>query len=82
LIDVDFLEQICPDCHGDGKFTSKAWEEYFSVSSNLANQSITYEKPNEPIFYLCKKCNGRGKILTDEGSKIINFLRNWLNPNY
>jgi hypothetical protein len=82
LIDVDFLEQICEECHGSGKLTNKAWEKYFLINNNLANESMTYKKPEEPIFYLCKKCSGRGRVLTNEGSKLIKFLRNWLNPNY
>ncbi|MHB8124465.1 MAG: hypothetical protein ACYDEJ_02275 [Desulfitobacteriaceae bacterium] len=97
MIDVDSLEQICPDYHGCGRLTDYEWEEFLSNNSNLedhfrnieieehynlAKQAIKHEATEEPIFHLCKRCSGKGKILTDEGAKLIKFLRNWLNPNY
>ena len=97
MIDINSLEQICPECLGHGRLTSNLSEGYLPTCSSLeehfrsieleehyelAKQAIGHEAPEAPMFYLCKQCHGRGKVLTDEGIGLMKFIRSWLNPNY
>jgi hypothetical protein len=56
------MDQVCQECNGHGKHMSKAWKEYFLNSINLDDQTVIQEKPKEPIFNLCKKCKGIGRL--------------------
>ncbi|KJR44531.1 hypothetical protein UF75_5094 [Desulfosporosinus sp. I2] len=44
-------------------------------------EQIAPDQPDEPMFFVCRNCHGRGKILTDEGKRLMEFVRFWLNHN-
>lgn len=96
MIDINSFEQVCPECQGCGRLTNNSQEEYLSTNINLegyfrgielaehyesAKQAIEHEAPENPISPLCKRCHGGGKVLTDEGARLMKFIRSWLNPN-
>ncbi|KJR46731.1 hypothetical protein UF75_2857 [Desulfosporosinus sp. I2] len=45
-------------------------------------ERIAPDQPDEPMFFVCRNCHGRGKILTDKGKRLMEFVRFWINPNY
>ncbi|OLN29265.1 hypothetical protein DSOL_3602 [Desulfosporosinus metallidurans] len=85
-----------PKCCGLGKIENPAWYPIWATRSDLKDsfqiletkekltiaEETAPDQPDEPIFFICKKCHGRGKILTNEGKQLMEFVRFWLNPNY
>lgn len=92
MIDPSIFDKQCPRCSGLGKLENPAWlnfwtnQDRFQYSSQTLEindfENTTLNQPTEPMFFVCKKCHGRGKILTAEGKKLIEFVRYWMNPNY
>lgn len=91
MINFAALDKPCPKCNGLGRIENPAWSEFWH--QDLFRATGTQEKlmgtaetvltqPDEPIFFVCKECHGKGKVLTDEGKHLIDFIRFWLNPNY
>lgn len=96
MLDIDSLDEICPECSGHGRIENPNWSRFWSKHEKLKewfsrlgveeqmeiSQRMLPEQPAEPMFYTCKHCHGKGKILTEEGLKLIEFVRLWMNPNY
>ncbi|EGW39363.1 hypothetical protein [Desulfosporosinus sp. OT] len=91
MIDLDALDERCPKCNGLGRTENPTWFEFWDKDffRTLGTQEklsiveeMTPDQPDEPIFFICKECHGRGKILTAEGKQLVEFIRFWLNPNY
>lgn len=91
----DSFERPCPKCGGSGRIENPIWIEFwnrygkqkdFFRALDLQNKEMTMEalqdQPVEPMFLFCKKCSGKGKILTQEGERFIKFVRFWMNDNY
>jgi hypothetical protein len=84
MIDLDFIEKQCPKCGGLGKTLNPAWYPFWVSRSNLNNsfpdmvlnmvKNATLEELDEPKFYVCKECNGRGKILTDKVRDLLEYI--------
>ncbi|MGC7871984.1 hypothetical protein ACPUYX_10705 [Desulfosporosinus sp. SYSU MS00001] len=90
MIDFYALDKPCPKCSGLGRIENPQWLQFWtkmepfrtSIDQLSTLKMITSAEPTEPMFFVCKECHGKGKILTTEGKKLIEFIRFWLNPNY
>jgi len=96
MINIESLEQVCPECGGAGRIENSSWSDFWRQYGNLKegvrtldiqeqvtiDENMLLKQPAGPMFYVCKHCRGKGKLLTDDGEKIIRFLRFWLNRNY
>ncbi|WP_407307007.1 hypothetical protein [Desulfosporosinus sp. SB140] len=96
MIDLNALDRPCPKCSGLGRIDNPAWLPYWDMHNGLKGLSRTVDsqklkivddnagqgQPLEPMFFICKECHGKGKILTDEGKHLIEFVKFWSNPNY
>lgn len=96
MVNVDLLERVCPKCKGSGRIENPIWSEFWHTHSNLKNwfrsldlqdqmtntEKMFQDQPIEPMFFFCKECSGKGKILTLEGEDLIKFVRFWMNDNY
>lgn len=96
MMNIDSLEQMCPECQGSGRIENSSWSDFWTLHGNLKNwfrtldiqeqvkigENMLQKQPAEPMFFICKRCKGKGKLLTDDGEKIVRFLRFWLNDNY
>ena len=93
MIDLNMLEEQCPKCSGKGGIENTTWYHDWTMhnfrsqvlatknKSNIINNE-TPDPPCEPMLFFCRNCHGRGKILTDEGKRLMEFVRFWMNPNY
>ncbi|EGW37354.1 hypothetical protein [Desulfosporosinus sp. OT] len=91
MIEFDALDEQCPECNGLGRTENPTWFEYwhkdlFRTLGTQEKLNIVKEaapdQPDKPIFFICKECHGKGKVLTAEGKRLVEFMRFWLNPNY
>ena len=91
MINFDALDKPCPKCNGLGRIENPTWSEFWyqdlfrtlGVQEKAdVEEEAALDQPDEPIFFLCKECHGKGKVLTDEGKRLIDFIKFWLNPNY
>ncbi|MHB1653366.1 MAG: hypothetical protein ACYCVD_12930 [Desulfitobacteriaceae bacterium] len=92
MLDISSTETVCPKCNGLGRIENPAWSRFWTTHYDFrafdVDEQLTItgkmlpEQPTEPMFYICRECRGRGKILTAEGEKLIKFIRFWINPNY
>lgn len=68
----------------------KKSEEYLKIKFNKLIKEGKYDKneyyvfvekeippPQEPEEYSCPKCEGKGTVLTDEGVRLIGFIRKY-----
>ncbi|KUO71766.1 MAG: hypothetical protein APF81_06655 [Desulfosporosinus sp. BRH_c37] len=88
MIDLDVLDKQCPKCSGLGRTANPAWFPLWATRSDLKDSfqtlkskeilnivdKTTLEELDEPVFYVCKECNGKGKILTDKGKGLLEYL--------
>lgn len=84
MINLDCFEKQCPKCGGLGKTLNPAWYPVWVSSNHLNNsfpdmllciaKSEVLEELNEPKFYVCKECNGRGRILTDKVKDLLEYI--------
>jgi hypothetical protein len=91
MIDLNDLEKLCPKCSGLGRAEDPGYP-IWAQSDNLKNsfqvletkESLTVVKEidTDQLNDICKECHGKGKILTDQGKLLIEFVRFWLNPNF
>lgn len=96
MIDLNALDRKCPKCSGLGRTENPAWLQFWAMhpgpnewSRDLDAQELRtiakhedHNQPVEPMFFICRECHGKGKILTDEGKRLIDFVKFWINPNY
>jgi len=91
MIELNTLEEQCPKCNGKGGIENTTWYHNFSVNkfrfqvleTEDKSKVIKNEIPDhESMLFFCRNCNGRGKVLTAEGKRLMEFVRFWLNPNY
>ena len=96
MIDLDALEALeeqCPKCKGKGGNENTGWYQSLAIHNfrlqileTKDKSSIikdkTADQPDKPVFFFCRNCNGRGKILTPKGRLLMEFVRSWMNPNY
>ena len=93
MIDLNSLEEQCPKCKGKGGIENTTWYHIWAIRNSKSHILDTKEKssiieneaqdlPDESVFFFCRNCHGRGKILTAEGKRLIEFVKFWLNPNY
>ncbi|AFM42471.1 hypothetical protein Desaci_3590 [Desulfosporosinus acidiphilus SJ4] len=88
MINLDALKEQCPECSGLGKTVNPDWYPLWAAHSNCINafevlnghglvdvkDTTTLEELDEPIFFVCKECKGRGQILTPLGRSIVEQL--------
>ena len=85
MINLDVFEKQCPKCGGLGKTVNPAWYPVWVTRSDLNNffhstgglnivENATLEELDEPKFYICKECNGRGRILTDKVKDLLEYI--------
>ena len=85
MINLDVLEKQCPKCGGLGKTVNPAWYPVWVTRSDLNNsfpgrgvlnivENATLEELDEPMFYVCKECNGKGRILTDKVKDLLEYI--------
>ena len=92
MIDLKLLDKQCPKCSGLGRIENPQWlqfwtklDSYQSIEAEdqlLNSGKSTPDQPSEPMFFTCRECHGRGKVLTSDGKQLIEFIRFWMNPNY
>ena len=93
MIDLNALEEQCPKCSGKGEIANTTWYHNWAMRNSKLQILKTHDKlneiengaseqPDESMFFFCRNCHGRGKILTAEGKRLMEFVRFWLNPNY
>lgn len=96
MIDLYTLDKQCPKCSGLGRIENPQWFLFWTKLDGLRDsfrtlgtedkitkfEKATPDQPTEPMFFICRECHGRGKVLTDEGKQLIEFIRFWMNPNY
>ncbi|KJR44105.1 hypothetical protein UF75_5514 [Desulfosporosinus sp. I2] len=93
MIDVNALEEQCPKCNGKGGIENTTWYHNWAIRNSKLHfleakdkldtiENETPDQPDESVFFFCRNCHGRGKILTDKGKQLMEFVRFWLNPNY
>lgn len=96
MIKIESLEKACPECGGYGRIENPNWSQFWSSNEQLkqsfwsaelaeqwgVSEPSLLEQPHEPICFICKNCHGRGKVLTEDGAKLIEFIHFWINPNY
>ena len=91
MVDLNNLDRKCPKCSGLGRMENPAWvkfwtKDWFRALDKEAlyadSKKEGFRQPSEPMFFICKECHGKGKVLTDEGKRLIEFIRFWINPNY
>ncbi|WP_041276178.1 hypothetical protein [Desulfosporosinus acidiphilus] len=91
MVDLNNLDKQCPKCSGLGRMENPAWikfwtKDWFRALDTEAlytdSKNKELRQPSEPMFFICKECHGKGKVLTDEGKRLIGFIRFWINPNY
>jgi len=93
MIDLNALEEQCPKCKGKGEIENTTWYHNLAMhnsrfqiletkdKSNIIKDE-TPDQPDEPMLFFCRNGNGRGKILTAKGKRLMEFVRSWMNPNY
>ncbi|MDR3542500.1 MAG: hypothetical protein P4L69_16295, partial [Desulfosporosinus sp.] len=78
MINLDTLDKQCPKCCGLGRTENPAWYPIWATRNDLKDsvqiletkeklslvRKTAPDQPDEPIFFVCKECHGRGKILT------------------
>ena len=94
MFDINVLEKQCPRCSGLGRIGNPTWLHFWTSEERLIftphiletkDNSINNDmlnQPTEPMFFVCRECNGKGKVLTSEGKQFIEFVRFWTNPNH
>jgi len=96
MIDLDVLDKQCPKCCGLGRTENPTWLRFWAMHSGLKDSFRTLEtreqitnvekmapdQPTESMFFVCRECHGKGKILASEGKRLMEFVRFWINPNY
>ena len=94
MIDPSGLEEQCPKCNGKGGIENAEWYHNLPICNSRVHiletkknkseivKDETPGQPDEPIFFLCRNCYGRGKVLTAKGKRLVEFVRFWMNPNY
>jgi len=92
MIDLNVLEEQCPKCNGEGGVENTTWYHNWAMRNSKLQILKTKDEiniikeapdqPDESVFFFCRNCHGRGKILTDEGKRLMEFVRFWINPNY
>ena len=95
MIDPSFLDKQCPKCCGLGRIENPTWLKYWSMHSGLMDsfrsldtrelrtiaENEDLNQLSEPMFFVCKECSGKGKVLTDKGKRLIEFIKFWM-KNY
>ena len=91
MIDINALEGQCQKCNGKGGVENTTWYHTWVMRNKVQilktkdEINIIKEAPDqsdESVFFFCRNCHGRGKILTDEGKRLMEFVKFWINPNY
>jgi DnaJ-class molecular chaperone len=92
MIDPNALEEQCLKCNGTGGIENTTWYHNWAMRNSKLQILKTKDEiniikeapdqPDESVFFFCRNCHGRGKILTDEGKLLMEFVRFWINPNY
>jgi len=91
--DLNALEEQCPKCNGKGGIENTGWYHNLAIHNFRFKVLETKDKSNilkneapdqldESMLFFCRNCNGRGKILTAKGKRLMEFVRFWVNPNY
>lgn len=89
MIDRNVLEEVCPKCNGKGSIEKATWYHNLAPRNiletkdklKLIKTKVLNEAPNQPdnsLFSSCRNCYGRGKILTAEGRRLIEFIKFWI----
>lgn len=85
----------CPKCCGLGRTENPIWLQFWAMHSSLQDsfriletreqitnvEKMAPDQPTKPMVFVCKVCHGKGKILTSEGKRLMEFVRLWMNPN-
>lgn len=88
MIDLNEINKQCPKCGGLGKTVNPAWYPVWVTRSDLKDSfqilkskelldivdRTTLEELDEPMYYVCKECNGKGKILTDAVKDLLEYI--------
>lgn len=81
MIDLNALQEQCPECKGKGGIENTTWYHNWAMR-NSKSQILETKELDESVFFFCRNCHGTGKLLTDEGKRLMEFVRFWMNPNY
>ena len=93
MIDLNALDEECPKCKGKGGIENTTWYHdsarhnfKFQILETKDRLNIIKDEatdlPDTSRFFFCRNCNGRGKVLTAKGRRLMEFVRFWMNPNY
>lgn len=96
MIEIGEFDEACTGCGGRGRIENPIWAKYWAGHEKLKDwfwrlnieeqlgilKKNLPDQPAEPMFFTCKQCHGRGRVLTEDGEKLIKFVRFWMNPNY
>ena len=87
MIDLDVLDKQCPKCHGLGRTENPTWLQFWTIQSSLVDsfrtleeeqitlvEQIAPDQPDEPMFFVCRNCHGRGKYLPMKGNGLWSLL--------
>jgi RecJ-like exonuclease len=65
------LDEKCPECGGCGAIQSEEWAEWFRGPRREPH-------PEGPEEVPCGACDGLGRVPTEEGRLILDFVRRHL----
>lgn len=81
MIYLNALEEQCLKCNGTGGIENTMWYHNWAMRNSKLQILKTKDEiniikeapdqPDESVFFFCRNCHGRGKILTDEGKLLI-----------
>lgn len=60
--------------YGNSKSRILETKDKLSIINNAAPDQL-----DGSVFFFCRNCHGTGEILTDEGKRLLEFVRFWLN---
>ncbi|KKN54148.1 hypothetical protein LCGC14_0594970 [marine sediment metagenome] len=78
MTQLPILDSRCVTCDGAGWVTNPLWREFHRKQSAAGIKTSDPDywdgEPDELEEIPCGECDGLGRILTDEGSRLLDFL--------
>ena len=69
------LDEVCPECEGDGWISNPLWNEWWSRNEELPPPDHALRR--EPEELPCGGCQGRGTRPTPDGRDLLRFLKRY-----